>query len=150
MSRGAPNGNVTPLSDWLATSFKTNNNGVLYITHYIVSCARITLHPFQSKPECIITYNTSATSCPRVPSSKLSGIIALSTQWRRYYSIIFTWKKKWNFSVIGLYFGNRTLFRRGLYFDTASKYGPSRNIVHLADPISTISNRMFFYRLMLT
>ena len=75
--------------DWLATSFKTNNTGVLYITHYIVSCARITLHPFQSKPECIITYNTSATSCPRVPSSKLSGIIALSTQWRRYYSIIY-------------------------------------------------------------
>ena len=36
----------------------------------------------------IITYNTFAVSCPRVPSSKLSGIIALSTQWRRYYSII--------------------------------------------------------------
>ena len=35
-----------------------------------------------------IIYNTSTTSCPRVPSSKLSGIIALSTQWRRYYSII--------------------------------------------------------------
>ena len=41
-----------------------------------------------AEPEDIITYNTSATSCPRVPSSKLSGIIALSTQWRRYYSII--------------------------------------------------------------
>ena len=39
-------------------------------------------------PECVITYNTPATSRPRVPSSKLSGIIARSTQWRRYYSII--------------------------------------------------------------
>ena len=36
-------------SDWLAASFKTINAGVLYITHYIVSCARITLHPFQSR-----------------------------------------------------------------------------------------------------
>ena len=45
--------------------------------------------------------------------------------------------------------GNRNLFRRGLYFDTASKYGSRRNRVHLADPISTISNRMFLYRLML-
>ena len=54
---------------------------------HIVSCARITLHPFQSEPECIIKYNTVAVSCPRVPSSKLSGIIALSTLQRRYYSI---------------------------------------------------------------
>ena len=63
---------------------------ILYTILYHAHCARITLHPFQSEPECIIKYNTSTTSCPRVPSSKLSGIIALSTQWRRYYSIVIT------------------------------------------------------------